>query len=141
MRERNLITLGILVVLTAAAAGFIFLRSAAPAQKTSNTAASTIEALCTNFPALEGEISCKTAAEFAIEKYPGSATTIQKLSRALPDSETQSFVWLITVKLAKPLQLPSPPSDSPELAAAKEAQIGVETTEKKVRFIQPIFEQ
>lgn len=96
---------------------------------------------CLGLSANPGEIPCEEAVEFATQKYPGSITGVQKTLRVIPDSEPTGFIWLITVKLDGPLQLPSPPFDTPELSSAKEAQIGVETTEKKVRFIQPIFEQ
>ena len=140
MKEKYFVILAVMVIGTVVAVGFVLwsnrnlpAETLTKIQKAANP--------CLGLSADQGEISCEEAAEFAIQKYPGSITNVQKTLRILPNSEVQGFIWLITMKLAGPLQLPSPPSGVPELSIVKEAQIGVEATEKKVRFIQPIFQQ
>lgn len=104
MKEQNLIVLGILVVLTAVAAGFILLKNNAPRVE---TATQTVEepqgqVFCKEF--IGEQVSCISAVSLAHRLYKGEVVHVDMSYLPGEGDIKEDVAWLIALNLQDPVQ-------------------------------------
>lgn len=127
MRERNLIVLGILVVLTAAATGFIFLKNNPPEQELTSP--------CANVEEPETGMRCEDALTKALALYPGNVNSIQLTTTKFQEGPTGTprdiEIWLVDINLKNPIDT--------ETGAMERVTIGIDITSAIEPFIEQFF--
>ena len=116
MKEKNLVILAILVVLTAAAAGFMILRNNAPEQEAANP--------CANVAQPETGMQCQDALAQALELHPGNLNSIELGTIQFqkdPQGEPRDVeVWLVDINVDTPIE--------DEVGTMKRVIVGIEPT-------------
>lgn len=108
MREKNLIILGILVVLTAGAAGFIILKNTETAPETGSV---NLQNNCTAFQNIESDIPCEEAVEQVLSMFSGSVYDVQfetiPYQASLESEKVSVPSWIVYMNLTDPVELPN----------------------------------
>lgn len=129
MKEKNLVILGILVVLTAAAAGFMILRNNSPEQEIANP--------CANVAQPETGIQCQDALAKALELYPGKVNSIQLTTTKFQEGPTGTprdiEIWLVDINLENPTET--------EVGLMARVTVGIDTSSAIEPFIQEFFSE
>lgn len=127
MKERNLIILGILVVLTAAAVGFIFLKNNPPEQELTSP--------CVNVEGPETGMRCEDALIKALALYPGNVNSIQLTTTKFQEGPTGTprdiAIWLVDIDLENPIET--------EAGIMERVTVGIDITSAIEPFIQEFF--
>lgn len=143
MKERILFILAFLIIALGVTAGLLFLYNKSKTVKESITK---IEEICSTLQSSQEEVTCKEAAQFALEAYPGKILSIEKKEVRISvtkNIENQPVnpettpppslnievhtVWFISLEAIQPIALPQ--------STVKALDIAVDTKDKKILAI------